>query len=241
MPIEAANQFLSQDHSLEAAFEVPKRMHFMIGSSLEQVRRADFERVALATSDYYTAGVAYLANRGHDASIQEIGHALWGATNRQRVLTVLTDNMKRAALELGVPRQTALSGFSKNDEPHVLFMGRQQGIELIEAACVLLPREFVVRAQNNPVEALASVAWIGSQVRDMVNGRLQIDGYNITTRAAAFEAHFLLNALSCTEGVELSANSKALLAKYPRGIRSLSSDKLYVVGAWDKPSNPNLN
>ncbi len=227
MPIEAANQYLPQSNRMVDAFDLVIKQHFTIGKTLEDIRKASMEKIAQAAADFFTAGVAYLANRGHDSYIQEVGTTTWWAVNQQRVLPALTDDMIAAAIHLGVPPQLA-STYSSNDGPYVLFLGNRHGIELIEAAYVLLPPQFVVKAQVKPVEALATMAWIGSQVRDMVNGRVLLDQQNINRRARATESHFLLRVIEENPDIELADMHKRTLKLFPKGINSLPT------GVWYK-------
>jgi len=220
MPVPEAKRALPESTSMLDAFQIPSRDHFTVGKTIDAVRRAPFEKAARAAGDFFTSGVAYLANRGHDPFIQEVGTVTWWTVNQRRVLTAYTEDMKGAAMQLGVPPEIALTAYSKNDEPHVVFTARKSGLLIPEAAYVLLPPEFVVNAQTQPVETLATMAWIGSQVRDMANGRLLLDPKYLNHRANATEAHFLKQAVAEHPDVELSQNSQALLEAFPDGIFS---------------------
>ncbi len=227
MSVEDGNLHLPKSTRQEDVFDIVKAKHLTVGKTIEEVLKAPWEKVAQAAGDFFTASVAYLANRGHDDYMREVGTTSWWAVNQKRVLPVLADNMIGAAIRLGVPPEIALRRYIKNDEPHIIFLGKRQGVQIIETAYVLIPPEFIVKAQNSPIETLATMSWIGSQVRDMVNGRLTIDQNNINQRAAATEAHFLLNAHSRNPAIELSTNSKLLLESFPKGIYSLPQSLLY--------------
>lgn len=103
----------------------------------------------------------------------------------------------------------------------MLFEAIKSGVKQFEIAFVLLPPEFIHNANSNPIVALASMAWIGSQIRDMVNGRLTIDQQNINARALATEAHFLHEATKRHPDIKLPDFYQELMQRYPLGIKSL--------------------
>ncbi len=221
MPVEDGNSYLPSSERLVDVFNVVVKTHYTVGNTIEHVRDAPWEKVAQATSDFFTAGVAYFANRGHDQYMQEVGTTAWWIMNQLRVATALTDNMIAAAIQLGMPPQLALTMQSKHDEPHVLFAATKGKQQVEEVAYVLIPPEFIVKAQTKPIEALATMAWICSHVRDMANGRLTVDQPNINPRAEATEAHFLHHAVAQQSETILAPSYKRVMLKYPRGINSL--------------------
>ncbi len=46
MPIEAGNQYLPKSERMEDAFEVVAKKHFTIGKTIEDIRKAPWEKVA---------------------------------------------------------------------------------------------------------------------------------------------------------------------------------------------------
>lgn len=226
MPVEDGNLYLPSSQRLSDVFEVVAKTHFTIGKTMEQVSRAPWERVARATSDFFTAGVAHFANRGHDSYMQEVGKTTWWTVNQRRALAALTDNMIGAVVELGIPLEVALRQYSKPGEPHVLF-ATTKGKQKEEIAFVLMPPEFVIKAQTKPIEALATMAWICSQVRDMANGRLTVDQSNINPRAVATEAHFLHHVVEEYPETNLVPEYKQAMSLYPQGINSLPAFMRY--------------
>lgn len=229
MPVPEADHVLPQSKSMLDAFFVPTQAHFTIGQTIEEIREADFEKVAKVGADFFTAGVAYLANRGHDEYIQEVGTVAWWAVNQKRALTLFTDNMRVAAIRLGIPPPVAHTEFSRNDEPKVICGVGRQGVNILEIAYVLMPFEFVAKAQTNPIDALATMAWICSHVRDIANGRITVDPQYMTPRAGATEAHFLREAVRRHPKVPLSEDSQTKLSLYPEAIYSarLPKEALY--------------
>jgi len=171
--------------------------------------------------------VAYLANRGHDDYIQEVGTVAWWAVYQSRVVTAMTDNMARAAVLLGVPPDLAVRRFPKNDEPQLIVLGRQKGKKIVEVAFVLMPPEFIVRAKNNAIEGLATMAFLCSQFRDLMNGRSFIDQDNMNPRSWATESHFLQEALRQHPDIELGEVFHDVLERYPNGLADLPSGVRY--------------
>ena len=229
MPVEVANQFLPRDNGMANAFGAVTERHLFVCNRFQQVKRSNLEALGPAVGDFFTAGVAYLANNGHDIHIQEVGIITWRTINQGQVLIAMTDNMLNAAISLGISPDKALTSFSRNDEPHVLFRGRKLVAEFVEIiACILMPPEFLVRATTRPVEALATMTWVCSQVRDMANGRLSTEGRKpIDQRAYAFEAHFLLEAVRKNPGIVLDPSYQKVLLLFPHGLNSLPPSLRY--------------
>lgn len=230
MTVEAANEYLSPNESMLNAFEMPTKWHFTVGKTINEVKESDWMKVAAATEAFFTTGVGYLANRGEDQYLQELGTVTWWMVNQKRVLTALTDNMAGAAVQLGVPPAIAAVNFPINDEPQIIMMRAQDGKELTESAYVLTPPEFIVRAQNNAIEGLATMAYICSQIRDLANGRLPIDQDQMNPRAWATESHFLRLALKKHPEVEVSEVFKEVLERYPNGLEDLPAKVRYFNG-----------
>lgn len=227
MTVEAANNYLSSNEGMLDAFELPTKMHFTVGKTIEEVKRSDWMKVAEATEAFFTTGVGYLANRGEGKYLQELGTVAWWTVNQKRVITALTDHMASAAVQLGVPPVIAAKNFPINDEPQIIMMGRRDGKEITEVAYVLMPPEFVVRAQNNAVEGLATTAYICSQIRDLANGRLTIDQEQMNPRAWATESHFLQLALKIHPEIVVSSIFHEVMERYPNGLDDLPAKARY--------------
>lgn len=227
MPVEDGNFHLPQGESMMDAFVVPTQKHFTVGRTIEEVYQSPWGEVALATEDFFTAGVAYLANRGHDAYMQEVGTTTWWAVNQKQAIAALARSPLEAAIQLGASADDVRKVGHQPGEPYVLFAENRQGIVTVEFAFTLMPPEFIVKAQNRQVEALATMAWISSQVRDLANGRIRIDPEHVLARAHATEAHFLLHAREKHPDIELASEYIWTLDKYPEGLYSLPRDVRY--------------
>lgn len=222
MPIPEAELYVPQGGDFKKAFDTVKNRHPKAAAlDAAETRNVDIATLQGAASDYFTAGVAFLANRGHDDLVQEIGTTSWRSVNKKSTLTVLSNNIIGAAMALGVPLGDALRIRSKESEPHILFMGRKSGIQVVESAYVIIPPEFISTANTEPIEALASMAWVCSQVRDLENGRLTIDAPNFQSRAEAMEAHLLIEASRRHSDFTVPDKLKGLLRAYPQGAMSM--------------------
>ncbi|OGY19283.1 MAG: hypothetical protein A3A65_04135 [Candidatus Chisholmbacteria bacterium RIFCSPLOWO2_01_FULL_49_14] len=227
MSVKEADKYLPESRGITDAFEAVKMKHFTIKDSAEEIRQIPIERLRLAASDYFTAGVAFLANRGHDEYMQEVGTTTWWAVNQKLVVVAMTEDMREAAILLGVPPRVARTFYSKDDEPHVIFASSRESGTQREVAFILMPPEFIVKAQSRPIEALATMAWLCSQVRDMANGRLYIDREHFTERAEATEAHFLFEAIEHHPETQLAPEYRNSMELYPQGINSLPRTIIY--------------
>ncbi len=227
MPIETAESFIPNGNDMIQAFSVVCARHVTIGKTLKEIMSHPFQEVGKVAGDYFTAGVAYLANRGHDSSIQEIGTTTWWAVNQRQVQTALVDDMPGTAMRLGVPPLVARTSYANDEEPHVIFTAKRSGAQTVESAFVLLPPHFIVMVQNKPIEAMATMSWICSQVKDQANGRLIIDRANIIPRAIATEAHFLREALNRYPNLQLATQYQKTLTRYPQGLDSLPAAMRY--------------
>lgn len=243
-PVPEANSYLPKDHLMLRAFDVVALKHaLLIGvvHTSAEIRAIPFENLQGAASDFFTAGVAFLANRGHDAYLQEVGTVAWWAVNQHRAITVMTNNMVGAAIAFGVPAEIAFNSFHTNDEPQLIMFGHASGKVILESAYVLIPPEFIIRAKDCPIDGLATMAYICSQLRDLMNGRLAIDKDMMNPRAWATEAHFLLEAMEKHPGVELREVFHEVIRRYPDGFNDLPATAKYKGITGTEFMNANSN
>lgn len=239
MPIKEAEDFLPEKNNGPVdAFTRVSIWHSGLGKTVDDMFRLHPDKkVGQAVSDYFTASVAYLSNRSDDQAIQNVGRETWLMVANRRTNVLMTTNMAVAAMALGVPAEQASRFITRNTEPHVLFMANKQKNVIEELAYVLMPPEFILKANASPCEALAAMTFISSQVRDLAHGRLTIDPQHLVSRAYALEAQFLLNVLEKEKKIEMGEISKDVLKKYPKGIASLPK------GVWynSRPTIPSKN
>ena len=231
MTIKEGDNYIPQGSDATHAFDVVNQRHFRIGTTENEISNADYDKLADAASDYFTAGVAFLANRGYDEFLQDVGTTTWKMVNQRRVVAAFTKDIPGALIQLGVPVESVLSNTRQTTEPYVLFMNLSEGKQIVESAFTLLPPYFVYRAKSRPVETLATMTWIGSQIRDLANGRLMVDQPHMTARAEASEAHFLHEVMKRHPETDLDVVYHRIMEKYPDGLNSLPA-KLWYRGSY---------
>lgn len=241
MTIKEGDSYIPQGSDATHAFDIINQRHFRIGSSLREIESADYQKLAEATSDYFTAGVAYLANRGYDEFLQELGTTTWRMVNQRRVLTAFTNDIKGALIQLGAPPQEVFSRVHQTTEPYVFFMSMQEGKQAVESAFTLIPPYFVYKAKSKPIEALATMTWVGSQIRDLANNRLIIDQQYMIPRAEASEAHFLHEVTKRHPEMELDTVYHQIMDKYPDGLNSLPKALWYRGRSGDEYKSAAFN
>jgi hypothetical protein len=219
MPITGAEDFLPKSKSMLDAYARINNRYKRLGDTIEKLSNAPEKLLHQASGDYLTAGIGYLANRGHNAFIMEIGTITWLMVNQQKVLPALTNDMAGAMEVLGVPHEVAKEQGKENNEPFVLASPT--------IAYILIPNAFILRQRNSPIEALATTAWFCSYVRDFAHGKIFTDMANIEPRQSAAQAEFLLEAKRLYPDFELSIPYSERLKRYPDGIASLHAYQMY--------------
>lgn len=96
-----------------------------------------------------------------------------------------------------------------------------------ETTVAIVPPHLIVRAQQRPIETLAAMVFILSQIRDFANFRIDIDKELMNPRAYATEAHFLLHALKEQPDLQLGPIYREILSRYPNGINDLPATARY--------------
>lgn len=220
MPVKAAEDFLHKSQSVEDAYKRMDERYPMLGDSVQKLLTMEEQVVNKAAEDYVTAGIGYLANRGHNAYIRDLGTIAWRLINKKIVRTIMTNDMLGALLLLGVPYNVLIEQGVQNDEPYVLASSTGGGI-------ILFPYEFLIKARTKPIEALATTVWICSYVRDIANKKIISDTANVEPRQSASQAEFLLEAKRRYPSLQLGQVYEARLKAYPEGIASLHAYQRY--------------
>ncbi|HUD19259.1 MAG TPA: hypothetical protein VMR81_02380 [Patescibacteria group bacterium] len=232
MTISEADSYLPESRQLQDVFEIAQKTHFTIGTTLAEIQRAPFEKVSRATSDFITTSVAYFANRGHSELAQTIGTCAWRMINRKEVFPMYTENIPVVLHNyFEIPVNKILTMTAPGEPVSLIGVFPKTEINKV-AGFIIFPPEFPLRVMTRPVEALATISSMASQITDYSNGRLYIDAPNIKLRAQAFEADFLLHARREIPDLELSPVFSPLLQLYPKGMESLVPKQRY---------NPNDN
>jgi hypothetical protein len=147
--------------------------------------------------------------------------------NQKRVLTLYTDNVERVLMEQFRISPDYVSQMVVHGEPVFLVAGVTDNGIAVERGFILFPSEFVVRAMKKPIEVLATMANMASQVNDIANNRLHIDQPFMEIRGYAFESDFLHYAKSMMPDVLLGDIYERAMREYPRGMDSLPLEARY--------------
>lgn len=218
MSIPEAEHHLFSSSSPLQAYERMDLKHYDRARTMEEILGASPQEISTIGSDYFTTGVAFFANRSSDPHFEEMGTQTWRTVNQGRVNVVFSTSPTRAALRLGATSEM-IEGVS-DEEPLVMVAGHKTDPSQ-DFGLVFITPELIVDAKNNPVDALARMAFICSQLYDMANGRHRIDPDEIDRRAYATEAQFLLDTIRDHPGVELNSTSARILEDHPLGLQSL--------------------
>lgn len=239
MPIEA-EKYLPPEGDMIKSFAKANSLHCNIGNSVDEIlTRVSPEELPKVARDYLGAGLAYFTNRNDDDYLEEVGVTAWNTIKQKRMGVVITTDTRGALILYGLSPEAVANINEK--EPQIVFYGKSEGKVRKEGGIVLLPLELILLAKRNPIEALASMAYIFSQVRDFSNGRLYIDRDFMQQRAKATEAHFLKEAVRQYPQVCLGSYYYEVLAEYPEGIYSLPKEALYKGSTGEQARNAHLN
>jgi len=188
--------------------------------TFDQLKEKPLKEIKRAVASALTSGIAYLANRGADEYLQEVGTVTWQAIKSGFVRGIVTDNSS-----------TSLEG-SMN--PRVSF-------NQADSSDLITPIDFLLYAKKNPIGALSAVAFACSTIRDFMNGRGLIDKDMFLERATATKTHFLIDAMQKHPGVVLSETTQKMVTQYPHGIYSLPAIARYQGISAGQFVNAHLN
>jgi hypothetical protein len=108
-----------------------------------------------------------------------------------------------------------------------------KGNEAPTKAVILLPVDYISQVETNATSAFGALVFIGSQVRDLYNGRITpLSSQDTLERAKAYEAEYFstLRKLGEKIGHPLELRSEyeqELMQKYPKGIASIDQSLFY--------------
>lgn len=229
---EQASKLLPESDSVLDAFKQVMQQHPRMDSSLPDLMRLPRDSIAPVVTNFFFAGLAFLANKGYDDYIQEVGTVAWWWTHEALVTPLITPDMVEASARMGASDQTIANAIAtKPFGPHVFLGVKRDGPIISENAYIITPVSFISRAQTQPIEALATLAQAGSEIRDFANGIAIIDPDNIDIRADATGTHFLKGVIEKHPDVGLSPYFWNLLTNYPDGIYSLPREARYKGGS----------
>ena len=223
MSVEEAKTFLPESESPLDAFNVVSQQHFL---HLDNLEDHDPKILAKVTSDFLFAGLSYFANNGYDQDLQEVGSVAWWWVRKGIVSINITNNIVKSASERHLPEGMVDEIKEQNNDPVIVLSAEVNHPKKTsqESAEFLVPVDFVKKAQNQPIEALAALVGSASQIRDFANGKhLVTPVSNIYARSVATEAHFLKETVKRYGEMDLSPRLRKSLGRYPNGLEDLPS------------------
>ncbi|MBI1862608.1 hypothetical protein HYS00_00640, partial [Candidatus Microgenomates bacterium] len=169
--------------------------------------------VAPLIQDCVTAGIAFIGNRVQHPDIRDIGQSTWWMLNSRTFM-------------VGVPVAT-----HEHEDPEAQFllneMANNRVVIAPSHAAIYMPTGFLRDVYERPEVALTTIVETGSQLRDIMHGRLDIDGTDIVERAHAYNAEFVLHMLSKNPDIQLDDAIWTVLHEYPNGIADLDQHLYY--------------
>lgn len=222
MTVKEAYNYLPQDKGAQNAYDrVIKK--YVYRTTVEDLKRYTTEEIGVLASDYVTASVAYFANHSDDPILEDVGTTAWHAINKRRVLTAYADDARVGAIRCGLPPQFARRVLP--DEPNFgVYKNRETQTYY---GAIVIPPQFIERAGKKPVESLAALLSMLSQVRDLERGKLFTDTKMAKQRSWAIESEFLLQQLKQKPDLELGPIYKEVIRRFPEGIKSLPESARY--------------
>lgn len=213
---EASNYLPEQPNAINV-FDKVGLWHCDAGNNIEELLRLPDEKRLQVGTDYFVASLAFFANPGQNHYLREVAITSSRILNKGSIKAILTDDARGYCIEAGINNTDGMN--LKEKQFNVVF--------LQETGIVLIPSEFVLLAKEDPIDALASVLYVFSQIRDFANGRLHIDPSLMAERAEATQAHFLKEAVKLYPEIKSDPDYNRLLSKYPKGIDNLPKEALY--------------
>ncbi len=221
MAVEQGDIYLPQSSEMTDAFNLMDARYFLLGDTLDAIKAHPIQRLQNPAGDYFSAAVAYLANRSADPLVEEVGTIAYNSIGSKQTEMILSHSTLGALLQLGLPEDFALRSLAAMPgEPIFLGYGEKSNSRGI----LFLEPNFIHKARTNPVEALATAVWICSQVRDLVNGRTQGGDRMVNQRASAIESQFLHGAFRQYSDLQVGPAYLKKMEEFPSGIESLNFD-----------------
>lgn len=170
--------------------------------------------------DLFTAGVNFLAKRGHNEYIRNIGEAALDEIKNDLHIAV-TDDMVETAIDLGFHTGDAYLKFGQSEGSRFCVVSRKKEYIRTESACVLLSPEFIARAKLFSGSTIARTAGICAQIASYSKGDDLFDPEHTSIIANAAEAQVLHVLNTRHRRMKFSAYHKRLLELFPSGAQNL--------------------
>ncbi len=221
----------------------------------DEVMRLDMRIIQPMIGEFVSVPICYLANQSQNEQLQNIGEAAFWALNRHDVVPMYSTDLRGSMQYLGMQRAEIVDYFLSQGvtipemqmlsqggtsytemarkhmfltEPHFFIMGNAEAT-LAKGALHVDP-QFLVSAQQHPIEVGAAMSFTASQIRDYKTGRWKSESKDtMRERGQVYEAQFLLEATGEEPEYPLQDYYRAALAEYPQGVATpgISANLLY--------------
>lgn len=230
MSIQEAEGYLTPSREPQRAYDLINLLYSENAQTFEELLSAQQNEVFALGSDYFTAGVAYLANRSTNPHMEDVGTEAWRAVNQKKVSLIYAVSPREAArVFIHDPR---IIETIPNGKPAIAFFAHKED-PAKDIGLVFIPPELIIDAKTSPLDALARMVFICSQLYDFQLGRLRTETGIMTNRAYATEAQFLIETLSRYPEAAINSTSRRIIEKYPLGLQSIPSELRY----WENPKS----
>ena len=187
----------------------------------------------LVMQAYVSTAIDYLSQLA-EPLLQDVVGTLQEALATDRLLLRAEANLMQAAIGEGMAAHLAARHTFHADRPTLLLPPERMNGQGEPQSVALLPLSLVGFAQaGQAAEMVGAVVYLGSVVRDFVNGRFAIDRVAVPVRGEAMMAHWLMQL----DGVELGETLTAVRQKFPTGIAALPPHFRYKTAEEPLPNN----
>ena len=216
--------YLPADERLSAVFNQVKLKHLGIGSSVDEIRNANDQRVCEALADYLVAGIYHFIYRSETLFTQCIGKNALYMMSSNYVNTAYVKDPQiflKNAVQLA---DESIPDFLPFNQP-AIFPGVSNGEGTAAPITVVgYPPEFIVLMMDNAPRAMVDIAGIISILSDVAHTQAELAPTYMLPRAQAFQAEFILN----NPGWQLDDACMKMIKKYPEGLESLRPEVRYT-------------
>jgi hypothetical protein len=210
----------------------------------DEVLRLDMRIIQAMVGEFVSVPICYLANQSENPQLQNIGETAFWAMNRHDVVPMYSTDLRGTMQYLTIPSvdivqymldnglsldelralsrgQTSYTDMAKQHffltEPHFFVLGNKR-----ETKGVLhVDPQFLVSAQQHPVEVGAAMTFTASQIRDFKTERWKTDSKDMMhDRGRIYEAQFLLESTTAEPEYPLQDYYREALAQYPQGVNT---------------------
>lgn len=222
MAVEDGRIYNPNSNKPSEAFACVNLAYPLLGESLLELRNKSQQELQEAGNSYFTAAIAYLANCTGDSYLEDVATTAWWVGNQGVVSLFMPEDVSHAVTHFGVSEKDARKQYNADSGPFFFIESNKNGIVTDEHGTIIMPKVYLHDARTEPIAALALTAKLASQMRDLFNGREDIDQNVTILRTRATEAHFLHNAYQGILPSLISEEHRRKMEEFPHGINSLA-------------------